>query len=450
MSGVDSKDDIDSNQGELPEVKVLTNPDGSLNSVEMEGKTLKIHDEEAQQKIREFGKEWQEVGPNEGTKIQDTWGILRELTARGYVSAFTIPRQHIKEKLKWGLSPRPDDQRAYLTAGTIGVKPFQPGMEEPRYIAVVKSPEIMQRRHIQPRFTGARPSMPTFWGTVVTERGIPLSELIIIDSKDMSVIYPEAKTVVEEAKTSLDQPQPAQSTSAQIEAALTGVELKMTREELDQAFEAYTPPKLIQVLSREFPKAFESMVGDGETLAIHTKNVLEQYEKHFSRFDLPDIIEKDTFRLILALHDIGKPQAIAQGDASQQHKYNASIARDVLTQLGYSEKEVKIAEALLKADPIGDLLKGRPSGQEARIEKCKNEVIQLAAEAGVDAAELFDTFEIMYKSDACSHTRYAGSRGGLDSLFETDLQGQNLDLKMEYLDSIDETRFEIMDARRAA
>ncbi len=113
---------------------------------------------------------------------------LRQLYNQDFTPAFTIPRSYIGTVLKSGLTPKLTYIPGLkLLAGTVGIQYYNPE-EERRFLAILKQMTPQLKDQIKPRFTGPTAA---FRGVISTESSIPLENLIIIDTKNMQVIYPE-------------------------------------------------------------------------------------------------------------------------------------------------------------------------------------------------------------------------------------------------------------------
>lgn len=97
----------------------------------------------------------------------------------------------------------------------------------------------------------------------------------------------------------------------------------------DWANKELTPVEIINFLKAahiKIKRAYESKVRH-YLLERHTLLVMNQFEEYFATAELP--IQKNLFRLILALHDIGKPKAFAEGNKSRQHFHTKRILKQV-------------------------------------------------------------------------------------------------------------------------
>ncbi|MFZ5391665.1 MAG: hypothetical protein ACOZAR_00520 [Patescibacteria group bacterium] len=203
------------------------------------------------------------------------------------------------------------------------------------------------------------------------------------------------------------------------------------KEELAKVFDSYTGgEKLINLLSGDFAQIMDKDVGTWEkyTLREHTELVLKQFDYYYSNKNLPLNIDKNLFRIILALHDIGKPIAVAQRSKNLQHKYTVKILEDYLPKIGFDEKQIKIAKAILKSDPVGEVAKNSRYNEQAVV------VQNLAKEVGITNQEMLELLEVLYKCDAGSYTRDAGGKESLDYLFEFDREKREIN----YSKSMDE------------
>ena len=191
--------------------------------------------------------------------------------------------------------------------------------------------------------------------------------------------------------------------------------LHFDRKELDRILqpENYSPTALVELFEKSFSHEYASGVGvwEGYTLKDHTLMVLRQFEKYFSNKGIPVRINKNFFRVVLALHDIGKPKAISKGDKKKQYQYTKEIIMSVLQALDFKDKEINTAAALVSGDPIGEFIKHGTLGESRKeIKKC-------ARLAGQNVEQFFKLLEIYYKVDAGSYTKDAGGLKSLDHLF---------------------------------
>lgn len=195
--------------------------------------------------------------------------------------------------------------------------------------------------------------------------------------------------------------------------------------------ETLDPKTLIDLLKQDphlaaqFPK--DVGVREKLTLEAHTRMVLAQFEHYYGGKDLPGGVKKDLFRLILALHDAGKPLAVEAGNKAEQHKHTVAILEGALKKWGYGQKDIDLAVALVSSDPIGNYMKR--GGEQAAAK----EIAAMAKKAGMPVAEFFELLTAYYMVDAGSYTSDAGLRGkGLDSVFVFDRAGRKISFSAGY------------------
>lgn len=226
---------------------------------------------------------------------------------------------------------------------------------------------------------------------------------------------------------------------------MTGVD---RREELHHDFVNASSQDVVNFFKSdpEYGKyyAFDSGVWQKYTLAEHTSMMMRQFDRYFSSdFDSP-LLTRGQFRVMLALHDIGKPVAVAELQNKKlgrenQHEYTARIIPEMIEDLGFDDKSKAIITAIPTTDIIGSLLKKHvdPVGQAKAIEEGKvitpeeavRRVREIAEGLQVDPGELFNLMFMYFLSDASSYTHDAdpkmeppseGDHEGLDHLFVFD------------------------------
>ncbi len=210
----------------------------------------------------------------------------------------------------------------------------------------------------------------------------------------------------------------------------------ISREELDEVLseENYSPENLISLLKKQCAGFFESDAGVWQkyTIEQHTLMVLKQFEWYFGHKDLPAGVDKMIFRLILALHDIGKPTAIANGGKHKQHHYTPKYIKPLFRHLKIDKKHTYLAIAHVSLDPIGEYLKSMVTTEEAL-----KQIEQMSRIAGMPADGFYEILCIFFKSDAGSYTEDAGGPRALDALFDFDRVNRILNFAPEVQAKID-------------
>ncbi|MEA2098107.1 MAG: hypothetical protein U9P70_03480 [Patescibacteria group bacterium] len=218
------------------------------------------------------------------------------------------------------------------------------------------------------------------------------------------------------------------------------LELQFQESELEKIFEDenFSSEKLIALLEKQYPGVYkqDTDVWEGYTLKQHTLMVMEQFEKYFSDKTLPANINKDNFRLILALHDIGKPEAIAKEGKHFQHKYTQQYIQKLFGELKIDKKHTDLALALTSEDPIGKYIANKANAIDT-----KTAIENMAIEAGISTEDFFELLCIYYKSDAGSYTENAEGLRSLDDLFEFDEENRKLDFSSRVQNKIDQLGF---------
>jgi hypothetical protein len=190
------------------------------------------------------------------------------------------------------------------------------------------------------------------------------------------------------------------------------------REAINQ--EKFSPSEFIDIL-KESPylkKLYEmsSGVGEGYSTEKHTQMVMNQFEKYFSGNFKSTFLTRDDFRLMLSLHDIGKPLGVyATGSTSAQHEYTKRVLTYALQATGIPPQKVDTIMCLVDQDILGEYFKGQINSQNSATQ-----INTLAETIGVSPKELVNTLKVFYICDAGSYTTDAGGQASLDSLFVFD------------------------------
>lgn len=216
--------------------------------------------------------------------------------------------------------------------------------------------------------------------------------------------------------------------------------LSFSREELNEVLDSpdYTPKALLSLLEKDLDKELNANSGVREKYSIkrHSLMVMGQFEKYFSKSELPAGVSKRLFRTFLALHDIGKSDAIRKtGDKHNQHRYTVEIMGSVLSQLGFSEQEVRISLALVSEDIIGGYIRGHYSAKGATEELSK-----MADNAGLPFYDFLKLLLVFYQSDAGSYTEDAGGLKSLDHLFVFNKGKGQMDFSINVAAKVDQLK----------
>ena len=148
------------------------------------------------------------------------------------------------------------------------------------------------------------------------------------------------------------------------------------------------------------------------TLETHTVAVMYEFEKYFGKRELPEKKNRGFFRLLLALHDVGKPRAIKEGDKRLQHQHTLEILHGLRDDLCLPEADIRLLFALINGDPVGSYLK-----EIMTLEDSRDQILKNAQRSTRKNDLFFDLLLIYYQVDVCAYTSSAGILSPLDHLF---------------------------------
>lgn len=196
----------------------------------------------------------------------------------------------------------------------------------------------------------------------------------------------------------------------------------------------FKPEKLLSLIGKQYPGTYEhhSGVWENYTLGQHTLMVMRQFEKYFADKVLPAGMDRNKFRLFLALHDIGKPEAIDHGGKHLQHGYTIQHIQALYARLGIDKKHTDAAIVLASGDPLGAYLRDRLS-----VTETKQTLEAMAVRANLPLHEFFELLCLYYKTDAGSYTVNAGGIKSLDHLFLFDEPHHTLNFAPHIQEKID-------------
>ncbi|MCM2323391.1 MAG: hypothetical protein NDJ90_09035 [Oligoflexia bacterium] len=143
--------------------------------------------------------------------------------------------------------------------------------------------------------------------------------------------------------------------------------------------------------------AADSGVMEGYTIQEHTLRVYKVFAGQVAKWAVP--AEHATLlKYVIALHDIGKPEAIAAGSKQLQHQYTLPILASTMKKAGFTAPEVRVAEALVGNDVIGAMLQQRITPTEAH-----RRLLVLAEKSGLNPMDFFRLQSFYYTCDAASY-----------------------------------------------
>ena len=157
-------------------------------------------------------------------------------------------------------------------------------------------------------------------------------------------------------------------------------------------------------VAKQFPRSTHTEMGSIES---HTGDVGREWETQLSREELADISDRfgsDVETLMasaIALHDIGKAEAIEEGAGKEhQHEHTVPIMQTVLREEGFSEQEVALATELLNHDLIGPLFRGWSDETDVSVAA---KLAEKAKRVGMNVSD-FATLQLaFYQADAAAY-----------------------------------------------
>lgn len=166
---------------------------------------------------------------------------------------------------------------------------------------------------------------------------------------------------------------------------------------------------IIDLLCREYPglqKLYHAsaQVHEGYTIKEHTLRFYQKFEEYLPAFQVErhdyssctqDI--KRLLRIVIALHDIGKPL----GPKAEQHHNTLPILQSALERWGFHPREIRLASILVGNDLIGSLVQDRTGRITAN--EVVNELEKLSRDAGIDIESFWTIQYLLYLSDASSY-----------------------------------------------
>lgn len=202
---------------------------------------------------------------------------------------------------------------------------------------------------------------------------------------------------------------------------------------------------LILVLKRHpaLAERFEAPMGgvDGLTLERHSLGALETYARHFEAQPLV-LLSPSPFKLLLALHDLGKPVAVAEGFPQRQHPHTLQTINEVLGRLAWPEADMDKIRTLIDGDPIGSCLNRK---HQIPISDAAASILAAAERLGVNVRAYWEALLIYYQCDIAAYPSLSAK------VFKTDNHGAPLYApdarRFLFRDPEESVRFESLQAR---
>lgn len=197
--------------------------------------------------------------------------------------------------------------------------------------------------------------------------------------------------------------------------------ISFTREQLNKILDdpEHAPEDILNLLDKDFKETLDAGAGvwEGYSIRDHTLMVMGQFKKYFTGTDIDN---RNLFEIILAFHDIGKPDAIAEGDKKKQHQHTKKILNPVMIQLEYEPEDIALAESIIDGDHLGGYLRGGDVTESAKM------ILTMAGKSGISLEKYWKLLMTYYQVDAGSYTEDAGGLKSLDRLFVFDHESDTM------------------------
>jgi hypothetical protein len=194
----------------------------------------------------------------------------------------------------------------------------------------------------------------------------------------------------------------------------------------------------------------DSGVWQDYTVEEHTLMVMRQFDRYFSDSFSSPLLSRGEFRVMLALHDIGKGQAVKElgkdEGRKRQHEYTEKIIPETISELGFDESTISLIGSLPIHGLMGEYMKKhKDADRDSKVIPVSTEAASHgfyleAQRLGIGPHELFYLAKIYFISDAASYTHDAdpgmGSpppgRESLDHLFNFEREIGNEKGRIEF------------------
>lgn len=181
----------------------------------------------------------------------------------------------------------------------------------------------------------------------------------------------------------------------------------------------FNPQALINIFKEIplFKRLYESDSGVWQryTIEQHTLMVMRQFEKYFAQNFNSPLISRDDFRVMLAMHDIGKPEVPMTSHQDDEQNFTEMIMQRSLILLDFSWKQINMMTAIACQDYLRPLVKNYDPRDS--VTRAVNLTRNRAYDFGINPKELAEVMLIYYMCDAGAYTKDAGGEG-LDSIFK--------------------------------
>lgn len=154
----------------------------------------------------------------------------------------------------------------------------------------------------------------------------------------------------------------------------------------------------------------------GLRIEDHVIDVFNQYLKEKKRYVLNPLLI-DILPITIALHDIGKPLAIQNGNRDSQHLYTIPMLETLLKKHHFSRRQIETSKALIMYTGFGDLAKNQKNSFEVA-----KDIYQISESLGLSSRDFYIAKKLFYTADA-------GAYSQLRKHIFNELEDGSLDLK---------------------
>ncbi len=191
------------------------------------------------------------------------------------------------------------------------------------------------------------------------------------------------------------------------------------REIIQALADLHIKPETLVILAGNvsgFENIFEGSTGtwEGFTLGEHTETVLTNFDENFS--DQLPAEYLPLMRLAILVHDMGKPEAVANGEKSQQKKYNAQKALQFMNTIELDEKTKALVLSIIgDGATLAHNAQLKPSEDNTKVMNEFSSIVLKNLFDGVNPSEseinnLSEIFKIFQTCDGGAYTSMAITR----------------------------------------
>lgn len=179
---------------------------------------------------------------------------------------------------------------------------------------------------------------------------------------------------------------------------------------------AYDYQKTIAILKRvpEICHAYSLLNSKKRSynLEEHTIMVCQMFETFFSLEYCSKNFSMSAFRLLLCLHDIGKPYSLLNNQKDKQCEYTVKMIEKYKQLFPFTNCEYNIVVALISDDPLGLYIRGKIGLEEAIY---RIQIMVMNTKLTIE--EFMTLLTIYYQTDSGAYTRQ-GYIGPAEGFFE--------------------------------